>query len=107
MRNRTIKARFTYFWKPRTIRSQLIAGLIALESLLLIFFAIVLVREQTKEIAHRAEQRLSYQINLLSLQAGPLIVSGQIDALQSIVSTCGNPPRYAERRLQIQRDALL
>ena len=87
MRNRTIKSRFTYFWKPRTIRSQLIAGLIALESLLLIFFAIVLVREQTKEIAHRAEQRLSYQINLLALQAGPLIVSGQIDALQSIVST--------------------
>ena len=47
----------------------------------------MLVREQTKEIAHRAEQRLSYQINLLSLQAGPLIVSGQLDALQSIVST--------------------
>ena len=87
MRNRTIKSRFTYFWKPRTIRSQLIAGLIALESLLLIFFATVLVREQKKEIAHRAEQRLSYQINLLSLQAGPLIVSGQLDALQAIVST--------------------
>jgi PAS domain S-box-containing protein len=80
------------FWKPRTIRSQLIAGLIVLEILLLLFFAVVLVREQAAGIRRRAEQRITYQATLLALQAGPLLASGEIDLLQQIVSTMKQAP---------------
>ena len=75
------------FLRPRTIRSQLIAGLIVTESLLLLSFAIALVRQQTVEIRHRAERRLNYQAKLLAIQAAPLLTTGQFDPLQDTVNT--------------------
>lgn len=73
------------FRRPRTIRSQLIAVLIVTESLLLLSFAVALVRQQTAEIKHRGEQHLDYQAKLLASQAAPLLTSGQLDALQDTV----------------------
>ncbi|HVJ08168.1 MAG TPA: ATP-binding protein [Acidisarcina sp.] len=75
------------FWKPRTIRSQLIAGLIVTESILLLSFAIALVRQQTTEIRHRAQLRLNSKASVLASQAAPLLTSGQFDTLQLIVNT--------------------
>ncbi len=78
--------------KPRTIRNQMIAALIVTESILLIFFGIVLVREQTSQIRRRAEQRLNYQVTLLALEAGPLLSMGRLDALQQTVLAMKSSP---------------
>jgi len=54
---------------PRTIRSQLLTGLVLLEALSLLLFSTLLVREQRQGIYDHAQQRLSHQATSLALQA--------------------------------------
>ena len=54
---------------PRTIRGQLILGLVLLQALLLVFFAVLLIREERSGIQTRAKRRLVYQASLLSIEA--------------------------------------
>ena len=56
-------------WWPRSIRWQMLAGLLLLELLSVGLFAVVLVKQQTDEVRLRAEQRLSYEARSLALQA--------------------------------------
>jgi signal transduction histidine kinase len=75
------------FLKPRTIRGQLVGGLILFEFLLIALFTVLLAREQIREVHQRAEHRLQYQAMLLSVQAGDAIPAGDLDQLQHIVTT--------------------
>src|ERR1700753_1584441 len=63
--------------KPRSIRGQLISGLVLFEGLLVIVFATLLVREQASEIHERARQRLESEVNLLALQSQDSLAPGQ------------------------------
>ena len=56
-------------WWPRSIRWQMLAGLLLLELLSLGLFAAVLVEQQAAEVHRRAEQRLADEVRSLALQA--------------------------------------
>jgi PAS domain S-box-containing protein len=71
--------------KPRSIRGQLISGLILFEGLLVIVFATLLVREQASEIHQRARLRLESEVNLLALQSHDSLAQGQVGYLVPIL----------------------
>jgi PAS domain S-box-containing protein len=56
-------------WWPRSIRSQMLAGLLLLETLSIGLFALLLVGKQSRDIRVRTTQRLAYEADSLSLQA--------------------------------------
>ncbi len=78
--------------KPRSIRGQLIFGLILLEGLLVLVFATLLVREQASEIHERARLRLESEVNLLALQTQESLGQGESVYLQPIVRAMLNSP---------------
>ncbi len=78
--------------KPRSIRGQLIFGLILLEGLLVMVFATLLVREQASEVHERAGLRLESETNLLALQSQEFLGQGEGAYLRPIVRTMLNSP---------------
>jgi len=78
--------------KPRSIRGQLISGLILFEGLLVVVFAILLVREQALEIHERARLRLESEVNLLALQSQDSLAQGQAGYLVPILRAMINSP---------------
>ena len=86
--------------KPRSIRGQLISGLILFEGLLVVVFAILLVREQALEIHERARLRLESEVNLLALQSQDSLAQGQAGYLVPILRAMINSPVSVQRWLQ-------
>jgi signal transduction histidine kinase len=78
--------------KPRSIRGQLILGLILFEGLLVVGFATLLVREQASEIHERARVRLESEVNLLALQSQESLAQGQAGYLEPILRATINSP---------------
>ncbi len=78
--------------KPRSIRGQLISGLVLFEGLLVITFATLLVREQAVEIHERARLRLQSEVNLLALQSQESLAQGQAGYLVPILRAMINSP---------------
>ena len=78
--------------KPRSIRGQLISGLILFEGLLVIVFATLLVREQASEIHERARVRLESEVNLLTLQSQEALTQGRGGYLVPILRAMTNSP---------------
>src|SRR5580700_3229790 len=78
--------------KPRSIRGQLISGLILFEGLLVVVFSVLLVREQASEIHERARLRLESEVNLLALQSQDSLSQGQIGYLVPILRAMINSP---------------
>ena len=68
--------------KPRTIRGQLIAGLLAFEILLISFFAFFVIQEHAREIKARENRRFDYQSNMFTLLAQLAISEGRPDIMQ-------------------------
>ncbi len=80
------------WFKPRSIRGQLISGLILFEGLLVVVFATLLVREQASEIHERARMRLESEVNLLALQSEDSLAQGQAGYLVPILRAMINSP---------------
>ena len=78
--------------KPRSIRGQLIFGLILLEGLLVVVFATLLVREQATEIHERARLRLESEASLLALQSQESLGQGEGVYLEPIVRAMLSSP---------------
>ena len=78
--------------RPRSIRGQLISGLILMEGLLVVVFATLLVREQASEIHERARLRLESEVNLLALQSEDSLAQGQVGYLEPILRAMTNSP---------------
>ena len=78
--------------KPRSIRGQLISGLILFEGLLVVVFSILLVREQASEIHERARVRLESEVNLLALQSQDSLAQGEAEYLVPILRAMSNSP---------------
>src|SRR5208282_3950987 len=78
--------------RPRSIRGQLISGLILFEGLLVISFATLLVREQASEIHERARLRLESEVSLLVLQSQESLAQGQAGYLEPILRAMINSP---------------
>ena len=78
--------------RPRSIRGQLISGLVLFEGLLVITFATLLVREQALEIHERARLRLESEVSLLALQSQESLAQGQVGYLVPILRAMTNSP---------------
>ena len=65
--------------RPRTIRGQLMGGLILFEIIVLAILSALVIREQREELKNRTDQRLEYQASLIALQSGAALESGQAD----------------------------
>ena len=68
---------------PRTIRGQLTAGLVLLESVFLVLFAGLLIFQQQKDMHNRAERRIQSQARTLSVEAVEAIGSNHPEWLQN------------------------
>jgi len=71
--------------KPRSIRGQLISGLILFEGLLVVGSLRSLVREQASEIHERARLRLESEVNLLAVAEPESLARGQAGYLVQIL----------------------
>src|ERR1700689_3604314 len=78
--------------RPRSIRGQLISGLVLFEGLLVITFAARLGRQQASEIHERARVRLESEVNLLALQSQESMAHGQAGYLVPILRAMINSP---------------
>ena len=77
---------------PRSIRFQLLSGVVLLEALSLLLFAAVLIRQQAREAHDRAQQRLEHQATSLALQAREALQAGRPEAIQLSVQMMGDSP---------------
>ena len=85
--------------KPRTIRGQLMSGLIFFEILVLAVVSLLLVREQRKELQTRTYRRLEYQASLLAIQANAAMAANQYSTLDHILAAMRDAPSI--RSIQI------
>ena len=74
------------WFRPRTIRGQLILGLVLLEAIFLLLFAVLLVVEQRNDVKKRAVSRIEYQARLLSIEAGRSLSNGHPEWLNEELS---------------------
>ncbi len=72
--------------RPRTIRGQLTLGLVVLETIFLLLFAVLLVVQEQVDIRNRSARRLENQANLLALEAGRAIASNHPEWLDEELS---------------------
>src|SRR5579859_794902 len=77
---------------PRTIRTQLLGGLVLLEALSLLLFGALLIRRQAQEINTRANQRLTHQATSLAIQVQEALKGDQKDAIRISVVMMGEAP---------------
>ena len=73
-------------FRPRTIRGQLILGLVLLEAIFLLLFAILLVLQERAGIKRRALTRMEYQSRLLAVEAGRSLANGHPEWLNEELS---------------------
>ena len=86
-------------FRARSIRTQLILGLVALEALSMLLFGVVLARNERNETRLRAEQRLQHQAASLSLQAGTALQMGHPDSIPGFVNMLANSPSVATAKI--------
>jgi PAS domain S-box-containing protein len=82
-------------WWPRTIRWQLLIGLMMLEVLSLGLFAAILIRQQTQGIHSRVQQRLDHQANSMAVQAREALLRQQPSWVGMSVKMMGEDPSVA------------
>jgi PAS domain S-box-containing protein len=77
---------------PRSIRFQLLAGLVLLEALSLVLFGTVLIRKQSEEMYDRAQLRLDHQATSMTLQSQEAFKVGSLDMLNASIRMMGEAP---------------
>src|SRR6202012_6030747 len=77
---------------PRSIRWQMLAGLVLLELLSLGFFAALLTRQQIARSHRLIRERLTFEATSLAVQAGEAVVADRRDWVASAVRLLGNSP---------------
>jgi len=79
-------------WWPRPIRWQMLAGLLLLEVLSTGLFALLLVRQQTREEHARAQTRLSYEARSLAIQSSEALLEERPGWVGLSVKMMGDSP---------------
>jgi PAS domain S-box-containing protein len=82
-------------WWPRSIRWQMLAGLVLLEALSIMLFAALLVHQQTREVHQRMLQGLAHQVTALSLDAKEALQQSQPGWVGLSVKMVGESPSVA------------
>src|SRR5579859_2773064 len=82
-------------WWPRTIRWQMLAVLLLLETLSITLFAVILVRQQSAEVYLRARTRLSYEASSVALQSSEALLQNRPGWVGLSVKMMGEGPTVA------------
>ena len=82
-------------WWPRSIRWQILAGLLLLEMLSIGLFALLLVRQQMHETYDRAHQRLTYEAASLAVQSSEAFKEDRPGWVGLSVRMMGDAPTVA------------
>ncbi|MGB8261024.1 MAG: ATP-binding protein [Terracidiphilus sp.] len=82
-------------WWPRSIRWQMLAGLILLEALSTGLFALVLISQQSRQVWVHAQHRLAHQADSVTLQAREAILQSRPEWVGLSVRMMGNAPSVA------------
>jgi len=77
---------------PRSIRFQLLFGLLLLETMSLLLFAAVLIRQERRDTIVRAQQRLEHQAKSVAVQAQEALQGGRPDMIGTAVRMMGQAP---------------
>ena len=81
---------------PRSIRFQLLFGLLLLETMSLLLFATVLIRQERYDTFNRAQQRLEHQAASVAVQAAEALQSDRPELIGTAVKMMGDAPSVAE-----------
>jgi len=84
---------------PRSIRFQLLAGLVLLEALSLLLFGLILVRQQSYEATERANQRLAHQADSVALQSKEALLADRPEIVGLSVKMMGRAPSVGMARV--------
>ncbi len=84
---------------PNTIRGQLIAGTVLLQCLLVAVFAGYIYRQQSAQVRERTEQRLLYQVHVLSDAAAEELADRHMMTLESILAALPSSPTIRAARI--------
>jgi PAS domain S-box-containing protein len=79
-------------WWPRTFRSQMLAGLILLETLSMALFAGLLIHQQTTDVRRRARIRLMFDASSVALQSTEALVQDRPGWVGLSVRMMGEAP---------------
>lgn len=82
-------------WWPQSIRWQMLAGLLLLETLSISLFGILLVNQRIRDVTARAHTRLSYEATSLALQAHEALMEQQPSWVGRSVKMLGGSPTVA------------
>ena len=82
-------------WWPRSIKWQMLAGLVLLETLSILLFAALLVRQQTKEVHQRMVQGMAHQVVSVALQAKEAMLQNRPGWVGLSVKMAGESPSVA------------
>lgn len=93
---RSIRARR---WWPRSIRWQMLAGVVLLETLSIALFTTLLLYQQSKESHFRAKVRLVYEANSLAVQAREALQHEHPDWIGLSVIMMGEAPTVATAKV--------
>ena len=86
-------------WWPRTIRWQMILGLMLLEALSLGLYAVLLVNVQSREVRKHALERLAHQATSVALQAEEAYQLGRPEMVAPSLHMMGEAPSVARARI--------
>jgi signal transduction histidine kinase/HAMP domain-containing protein len=82
-------------WWPQSIRWQMLAGLLLLETLSISLFGFLLVRQRGRDVNQRAHQRLSYEVLSLALQVREALIEQRPGWVGLSVRMQGKAPTVA------------
>src|ERR1700678_4576483 len=82
-------------WWPRSIRWQMLAGLVLLEVLSIALFAALLIRQQAHEVHEHLLQRLAHQSTSMALQAAEALQQDRRTWVGLSVKMMGEAPSVA------------
>lgn len=84
---------------PRSIRMQMIVGIVLLESLSIALFAWFVTRQQVQEVYSRSERRLQAEARSLAMQAGAALNENRPDWAAFSVQRVGEMPDVGTARI--------
>ena len=86
-------------WWPRSIRWQMLAGLLLVEALSAALFALLLVEQQRTETAARAHRRLQYEATSLAVQASEALQKQEPGWVGLSVRMMGESPTVSQAKV--------
>jgi PAS domain S-box-containing protein len=79
-------------WWPQSIRWQMLAGLLLLETLSISLFGFLLVRQRVRDVYERAHTRLSYEASSLAVQVSEALIEQKPGWVSLSVKMLGESP---------------